>query len=118
MDRAALQSLVGVLQKQVPMLVRRAPPTGDSLEGVLSGQDLPRCCEVLTAALGPPVKDFGKTANLEGALQWAVKGIGGIRTEQCLYLKEGEQQQIVYAVLWPWASDSSRVTLKVGIAGQ
>ncbi len=118
MAHATLQPLVDSLQKQVPMLVRRAPPTGDYLEGVLSSQDLARCCEVLAAALGPPVKEFGKPAALEGPFQSAVQGIGGIRAEQCLYLKQGDQQEILYAALWPWASDETRVTLKVGISGK
>lgn len=119
MAHPLLQPLIESLQKQVPMLVRRAPPSGDYLESVLSGQDLPRCCELLTTALGAPVKEFGKqAAALDGTLQWAVKSVGGVRIEQCLYLKQSEGQEIVYAALWPWASDAARVTLKIGISGR
>lgn len=113
---AVVKPLVESLQKTIPMLVRRAPPTGDCLEGVLSSQDLERCCALLAAALGPPAKEFGKGATFDPAVKEVITGLGGIRLEQCLFVKRGEERQVLYAALWPWASDSSRVTLKVGIS--
>lgn len=110
-----VKPLVESLQRTIPMLVRRAPPSGEYLEGVLSSQDLPRCCELLAAAFGPPVKDFGKPAAFVPPVNNVITGLGGIRLEQCLFIKHGEQQQVFYAALWPWASDASRVTLKIGI---
>ena len=111
-----VKPLVESLRKDIPMLVRKAPPSGDYLEGVLSTDDLERCCALLTSVFGEPVKEFGKAATVDPSLQQAVTAIGGIRLEQCLYLKRGEQRQIMYATLWPWASDASRVTLKLGVS--
>lgn len=108
--------LVDSLQRTIPMLVRRVAPTGDYLESVLSAQDLSRCFDLLAATFGPPVKDFGKAATaFDPPIKEVVDGVGGIRLEQCLFVKRGEQRQVLYAALWPWASDASRVTLKVGI---
>ena len=107
--------LIETLKTSIPMLVRSAPSTGDYLEGVLSRQDLARCAALLNDALGPAAKDFGQDAKLEPPVQRAIDARGGIRREQCLYVKSIASGQVVYAALWPWASDPTRITLKVGI---
>ena len=112
---ALISPLIETLKHAVPMLVRSAPSTGDSLEGVLSRQDLARCAALLSEALGPAAKDFGQSPKLEPRVQRAIDARGGIRREQCLYVKPIASGQAVYAALWPWASDPTRITLKVGI---
>ena len=107
-----LAPLLSALRQAIPMVVREQRPSGDYLEGVLSHNDLARCCELLRGTLGEPAKDFGKDATLDRTIQ---KAIGGIRTEQCLFAATPEPQRLAYATLWPWASDSNQVTLKVGI---
>ncbi len=118
MSETGVKPLIEELTKTIPMLVRKSPPPGDYLEGVLSTDDLERCCALLTSVFGVPVKEFGKAATLDPSLQQAVSAIGGIRLEQCLYLKPAGQEEILYAALWPWASDSSRVTLKIGVSAR
>ena len=116
MDTVAfLAPLLSALRQTIPMVVREQRPSGDYLEGVLARHDVARCCELLCGTLGEPAKDFGKDAKLDRAIQKAVDAIGGIRTEQCLFAATPEPQRLAYATLWPWASDSNQVTLKVGI---
>lgn len=110
-----IQPLVETLRTKVPMLVRSAPSTGEYLEGVLSRNDLQQCYALLTETFGGPVKEFGRAAKFEPAIQQAIHRFGGIWVDQCLFLKQGEAGQMAYAALWPWASDPGRLTLKVGL---
>lgn len=110
-----VKSLVESLRKAVPMLIRSAPSTDDYLEGVLSRQDLQGCYALLCDALGPPIKEFGKAAKFGSDTQRIVERIGGIRIDQCLFLKQEAGGQTIYASLWPWASDPTRITLKTGV---
>jgi hypothetical protein len=82
---------------------------------VLARGDLSRCCQLLAGALGPPAKEFGKTVRFAKPAQAVVEHLGGIRPDQCLFLKEEPNQPIAFAALWPWASNPQRVTLKVGV---
>ncbi len=114
--REDVTSLIERLKTDVPFLeVRTAPASGEYFEGVLLRKDLPRCCEVLCAVLGQATKEFGQPAKLAPPIQQTVNGIGGIRPEQCLFLTPSGTTPMVYATLWPWASDATRITLKVGV---
>ena len=110
-----IQPLIEVLRTTLTLEVRTAPASGDYLEAVLQRPELRRCHELLSNTLGAPVKEFNKAASFDAAHQRAVNGIGGIRLEQCLFLKPYGDKQAAYAALWPWASDPKRVTLKLGI---
>ena len=111
----ALPQLLDSLRQAVPMLVRSAPATNEYLEGILSRQDLSTCFSLLSQVLGPPLKDFGKPLAVGGELVKLLDRIGGVRPDQCLFLKQSAQGT-TYATLWPWASDPARITLKVGLA--
>jgi hypothetical protein len=112
----ALPPLFMALKDAVPMQMRAGPADGTYLEGVLARPDLSRCYDILTQHLGPPAKDFGKPVAFAKELQRLVNGLGGIRGDQCLFLKSLENNETVYAALWPWASDPRRITLKIGLA--
>ena len=113
---ASIKPLVQALRKTLTFVeVRAAPPSGDHLEGVLSRQELERCHAQLCEALGPPVKEFGRNATFDHKTQKTVEALGGVRIDQCLFLVPQEARRVVYAALWPWASDPTRVTLKVGV---
>ena len=107
--------LIASLRNTVPMLVRTSPTSEEYLEGILSRDDLQRCCTLLTDALGASVKAFDQAVRFEPSMQKVVAGLGGIRLEQCLFLKSVGAQRAIYAALWPWASDALRITLKVGV---
>ena len=94
---------------------RAVPPTGEYLEGVLLRSQLQPCCTVLAKSLGPPLKDFNEAAKFEPRIQKAVDRLGGIRIDQCLFFAKGQESQVAYAALWPWASNPEKITLKVGL---
>ena len=97
------------------LIIRTAPPSGDSLEGVMAATEVERCCALLTQALGPPAKPFGAAMTLDASSRRIVERLGGIRPDQCLYLQLQPDGHGRYASLWPWASDPTRITLKLGL---
>lgn len=107
-------ALITHVRQTVPMLVRSTSARGDALDGVLARADIARCCELLQEALGAPVKPFDQSAKLPTDVEAWLTRNGGIRKDQCLFLRRGEGQEALYAALWPWASDPTKVTLKVG----
>ncbi len=110
-----LKPLFATLQQTIPLEVRSAPPAGDYLEGVVSRPDLSRCYELLVQHLGPPAKEFAQPAKFPREIQRLVNDLGGIRADQCLFVKSLDGGPTVYAALWPWASNPTRITLKIGL---
>jgi hypothetical protein len=80
-------------------------------------QDLQHCSKLLEETFGEPMKAFGADVSLDREIEKAIKPLGGIRPEQCLFFVKGKDatQPAAYAALWPWASNAERVTLKVGL---
>ena len=111
-----IRGLVASLRNTASLELRVAPTSGDYLEGVFSRQDLPKCFALLTESLGPPAKEFGKAGTFDQKAQGIVDGLGGMRLDQCLFLKPLPDGRSAYAALWPWASDATRVTIKIGTA--
>lgn len=107
--------LIAALKQAVPLELRSAPDAPEYLEGVLARQHLKPCHELLVQHFGAAAKDFGKRAAFAGAAAKCVERVGGIQTNQCLFLSMRDGRSAVYAALWPWSSDPMRVTLKVGI---
>ena len=114
----SIQSLIEALVSTIPMEIRTRAESGTYLEAVVSRQDLERCVDVLRKALGEPAKAFDQPARFDRGMRRAVERLGGIRDEQCLFLKPGTDQALAYAALWPWESDSTKVTLKIGTTKQ
>ena len=107
--------LIAALKQAIPLELRSTPNPSEYLEGVLSRQDLKACYELLVRHFGAAAKEFGKPAAFTGAAARGVERVGGIETNQCLFLSITDERSAVYAALWPWQSDPMRVTLKVGI---
>lgn len=112
---ATIGQLIASLRAEIPLELRSAPPSGEYLEGVLLRQDLSRCHTLLVGHLGVPAKDFGVVAKLDRATTKTIEKLGGVWTNQCLFLSPMDGQSSIYAMLWPWGSDASRITLKLGI---
>ena len=111
-----VKPLIDALRQAIPFVeMRQASPAGDYLEGVLSRSDVERCCALLSGTFGPAAKEFGKVVKFSRQSQAVVNHLGGIRPEQCLFLKEAANRPIAFAALWPWASNPEWVTLKVGV---
>ena len=112
----ATKPLIDALQQAIPFVEKRgASPAGDYFEGVLSREDLGACCELLSGTFGPAAKEFGKVVRFTRQCQTMVATLGGIRPDQCLFIKEEANRPVAFAALWPWASNSDRITLKVGV---
>jgi hypothetical protein len=111
-----VKPLIDALQQTMQFVeVRQAAPDGTYFEGVITRSDLERCYQLLGDALGPAAKEFGKTVRFAKPAQAVVDHLGGIRPDQCLFLKEATHQPIAFAALWPWASNPDRITVKVGV---
>ena len=113
---AAVQRLIARL-RQLPNSEIREDSTHIYLEMVITGHQLDNYATVLTEVLGPPVKPFGESVSLEKPLRAMVDSQGGIRRDQCLYLKHYQDQFVAFAALWPW-SGGNPLTLKVGVFSQ
>ena len=110
-----IKALIAELKNTIRFVeLRKAPPAGDYLEGVLLRKDLSRCCGLLAKAFGPPLKEFGQPAAFAPDAQQAVDAAGGIRVNQCFFLAPQGAGGVAYAALWPWESNPTRLTLKVG----
>jgi len=83
------------------------------LEGVINKKDLELLNPLLKKYLGPPVKESGKEAYLPKEIQKIVDALGGLRSEQTFFYRQ-EGNRVMYASIWPWASNPDKLTLKCG----
>ena len=110
-----VNGLIVELKKTIRFVdLRNAPLSSDYLEGVFLREDLARCYELLVKVFGPPIKELGQAPAFTPGVQTTVNALGGIRANQCLFLVQQGARDIAYAALWPWESDPTRVTLRVG----
>jgi hypothetical protein len=70
---------------------------------------------LLSKHLGPAAKESGKEANLPKEIEELVDALGGLRNEQSFFYRQ-DGQQVIYAVIWPWQSNSNKITLKAGVS--
>ena len=111
-----VKQLTAAVKTSVSFVEQRAvPPSGEYLEGVMMREQLAPCCDLLAKSLGPALKDFNESVTFDPKIQKAVQRLGGIRIEQCLFFAKGENHQVAYAALWPWASNPAKITLKIGL---
>ncbi len=110
--------LIATLRSAITFIeTRTTPDRNDYFEAILSRPDLERCAGLVRDAFGPPVKPFNQTVTFAKELKSVVTGLGGVRVEQCLFLRPGAKgEPVAYAAFWPWASNPQRITLKVGLA--
>ena len=111
-----IKGLIAELKQTVRFIeLRNASATEDVLEAVLLRDHLPRCYDLLAKTLGPPLKAFGEAVAFTPEARRTVDALGGIRMNQCFFLAQQGVKHIAYAALWPWESDPTRLTLKVGL---
>jgi hypothetical protein len=85
------------------------------LEAVMNTKDMELLLSLLKRHLGPAAKERGKEANLPKEIEELVDSLGGLRKEQSFFYRE-QGRQLIYAALWPWESDPTKVTLKSGVS--
>ena len=84
------------------------------LEGVISKKNLELLNSLLKKYLGSAAKESGKEAYLPREIQKIVDSFGGLRNEQSFFYRQ-EGNKVIYASIWPWASDPDKMTLKAGV---
>src|SRR5574342_1356798 len=87
---------------------------GEYLERVVNRKDLESLNSLLRKHLGPAVKEPGREAYLPKEIQKIVDTFGGLRNEQSLFYRQ-EGNKVIYASIWPWASNPDKMTLKCGV---
>jgi hypothetical protein len=85
------------------------------LEAVVETKDIESLYSLLRRYLGPAAKERGKEANLPKEIEELVDSLGGLRKEQSFFYRQ-EGHQVIYAALWPWESDRTKITLKSGVS--
>jgi hypothetical protein len=83
-------------------------------EAVIRKEDLELLLSILRKHLGPAVHEPGKEVKLPIEIQSGINSWGGLRIEQSFFYKK-ETKQVIYATLWPWVSNPSKITLRSGI---
>jgi hypothetical protein len=111
----ALSAVLSTVKSGMPLQLRASACKDDYLEGVLTRDQLPQCEAVLRAQFGEPAKPFDAKAALKLELRKPVDKIGGVWPDQCLFLAPAEGGGVVYAALWPWKSDTTKITLRLGL---
>src|SRR5512136_1532330 len=108
-------SLIEEIREALRMEIRANSQGLEYLEAVLDRKDLGLLNSLLEKHLGPAAKESGKEADLPEEIKELVGSLGGLRKEQSFfYRREGDQ--VIYAALWPWASNPDKITLKSGVS--
>ena len=107
--------LVEEIKEALELKIRTSPSDDNEyFEAVFQSKDVDTLSALLRKNIGEPLKLPGKGAKVPGYINRLVKNIGTIRREQSFYLKRDENGEYVYVMLWPWQSDPSKITLKIG----
>ena len=85
------------------------------LEAAIQKNDLELLKSLLTKHLGPAAKEPGIEVTFLIEIQRLVDSMGGLRIEQSFFYRQREDDQVLYAALWPWQSNPEKITLKAGI---
>jgi len=107
-------NLIEEVKETIRMEIRLNSQGLEYLEAVVDRTELELLQTILTKHLGLAAKKPGENTKLPKEIQRLVDGLGGLRIEQSFFYKE-EGTQVIYAALWPWESNPSKITLKSGI---
>ncbi|MBP1696308.1 MAG: hypothetical protein H6Q41_1496 [Deltaproteobacteria bacterium] len=108
-------NMIDEIRETFKMEIRPNSRGSDYLEAVMDTKDIELLNSLLKRYLGPAAKERGKEANLPKEIEELVDSLGGLRREQSFFYRQ-EGHQVVYAALWPWESDPTKVTLKSGVS--
>jgi len=106
--------MIEELRETLEMEIRSCSQEPDYLEAVIKKNDLEFLKSFLIRHLGPAAKEPGTKVTFSEEIQGLVDTMGGLRPEQSFFYRQGEDQQVLYAALWPWESNPERITLKAG----
>jgi hypothetical protein len=108
-------NMIDEIKETFQMEIRPNSRGADYLEAVVNTGDLELLNSLLERYLGSAAKERGKEANLPKEIVELVDSLGGLRKEQSFFYRQ-EGHRVIYAALWPWESNPSKVTLKAGVS--
>lgn len=82
---------------------------------VIGTQRVDELQKLVFGLLGPPFKPAGESAWWKNWFDPFVKSVGGIERAQTLYRRDLEGPFALYVAFWPWASEPTRCSLRVGL---
>jgi hypothetical protein len=94
--------------------IRASSQGFEYLDAVIQRSDLQLLNSLLMKHLGPAAREPGTEGALPTGIQRLLDSMGGLRSDQSFYCKQGKDGSVVFALLWPWASNPEKITLKAG----
>lgn len=107
--------LADEIKSALDLEVRVSPDAHEYFEAVFMANDLVKLKTILEKEFGAVLKPPAKSIRFAKETQKVVDMIGGLRREQTFYVKKEGAGRYFYAALWPWQSNPSRITLKMGV---
>jgi len=107
--------MIDELKEALSMEIRPNSQGSEYLEAVIDTKDIELLNSLLKRYLGSAAKERGKEANLPKEIEEFVDSLGGLRKGQSFFYRQ-EGHQVIYAALWPWESDPTKITLKSGVS--
>ena len=107
-------NMIDELKEALSMEIRPNSRGSEYLEAVIDTKDIELLNSLLKRYLGSAAKERGKEANLPKEIEEFVDSMGGLRKGQSFFYRQ-EGHQVIYAALWPWESDPTKITLKSGV---
>jgi len=108
-------NMIDELKEALSMEIRPNSQGSEYLEAVIDMKDIELLNSLLKRNLGSAAKERGKEANLPKEIEEFVDSLGGLRKGQSFFYRQ-EGHQVIYAALWPWESDPTKITLKSGVS--
>jgi hypothetical protein len=110
-----MMNMIEEIKETLGMEIRPSSKGLEYLEGVINKKDLELLHFLLKKYLGPAAKESGKEANLPKEIQEIADSLGGLRNEQSFFYRQ-DGNEVIYASIWPWASNPDKITLKSGVS--
>lgn len=110
-----MMNMIEEIKETLGMEIRPNSKGLEYLEGVINKKDLELLHSLLEKYLGPAAKESGKEVNLPKEIQEIVDSLGGLRNEQSFFYRR-DGNKVIYASIWPWASNPDKITLKSGVS--
>lgn len=107
--------IVDEIKAALELEVRASSCADEYFEAVFMAEDTAKLSAILEKEFGKPLKPPLKNVRFTKEAQKVADLIGGLRREQSFYLKNETENRYFYAALWPWQSNPSKITLKIGI---
>jgi hypothetical protein len=107
--------LIQEIKQTLRMEIRPNSQGSKYLEAVMNTKDIELLNSLLKRYLGSAAKERGKEVKLPKEIEELVDSLGGLRKEQSFFYRQ-EGHRVIYAALWPWESDPTKITLKSGFS--